>query len=128
MKKYKKINQIKAIELIKNGSFTNDFQVVFDSQTVYGIDAILLGKNGIVVPEELITYDDDALDYTDIPSLRIDDIEKGEIKWIINAEIPLDHEISRWLKQQKIDVNDLMTQLLKNFYETVKTIKKNVAL
>jgi len=126
--KYKKINQTKAIELIRKGSFNSDYQVVFDSQSVYGADAILLGSNGIVVPEELIKYNDDSLDYSDIPSLKTDDIENGKINWIINAEIPLDNEISLWLKQHKIDINDLMTRLLINFYETVKTIKKNVAL
>ena len=128
MKKYQKINQIKAIELIKSGSFHREYQVVFDGQSVYGRDAILLGLEGITVPEELIKYDDDALDYSDIPSLRADDFEKEKIKWIINAEILLDNEITQWLKQQKIDVNELITQLLKNFYQTVKTIKKNIAL
>jgi hypothetical protein len=128
MKKNKKISQSKAIEFIKNGSFSNDYQVVFDGQAVYGADAILLGGKGILVPEELIKYNDDALDYSDIPSLSIDDTETGKIKWIINAEIPIDNEISTWLKQQKIDVNELMTQLLRNFYQTVKALKNNAAL
>jgi hypothetical protein len=42
--------------------------------------------------------------------------------------LPLDIEIKQWIKQEKIDVNKLLTQLIKNFYETSKNINKRAAL
>jgi hypothetical protein len=128
MEATKKIYHTKALELIKKGVFNSNYQVEFDNQFVNPNDAILLGNNGIIVPENLIQYDDASIDYSDISPVSEDNIKKGKINWIINAEIPLDNEISKWLKQQKIDVNELVAQLLKNFYQTVKSLRNNAAL
>jgi hypothetical protein len=122
------INQAKAIELIKNGFFNSEYQIVFDNTTIDALDVILLGKNGVDVPENLINYNDSNLDYSDIPPITDEDIETGKIKWIINAEIPLESEISNWIKIQNIDINQLTTQLIKNFYQTMINIQKNAAL
>jgi len=85
------INQNQAIELIKTGKFNSDYQITFDNSPIDALDAILLGKNGIDIPENLISYDDDKIDYSDIPAITDEDIENGKIRWIINAEIPLEH-------------------------------------
>ncbi len=122
------INQAKAVELIKKGLFKSEYQIVFDNTTIDALDAILLGKNGIDVPENLIKYNDNKLDYSDIPPITEEDIATGKIKWIINAEIPLESEISNWIKKQNIDINQLTTQLIKNFYQTMKNIQKKAAL
>lgn len=126
--KTKIINQNKAIELIKSEKFNIKYQIIFDNSLIDALDAILLGKNGIDVPENLITYNDTKIDFSDIPAITDDDINSGKIKWIVNAQIPLDNEISNWIKTQKIDLNELATQLIKNFYETLKKAQKKVAL
>ncbi len=128
MKKLKIINQNKAIELLKSGNFSSEYQINFDNASIDALDAILLGKNGIDVPENLIIYNDDKIDYSDIPAITDEDIETGKIRWIVNAEIPLEQEISNWIKVEKIDLNELVTQLIKNFYQTVKSVQKNAAL
>jgi len=40
----------------------------------------------------------------------------------------LDKEIKEWIKSEKIDVNKLLAQLMKNFNETVSNMQKKAAL
>jgi len=87
-----------------------------------------LGKNGIDVPEELIEYDDDKIDYSDIPAITDKDIQSGKIKWTINAEIPLEKEITDWISKEDINISEFAAKLIRNFYEGIKSLPKNVAL
>ncbi|HAN77074.1 MAG TPA: hypothetical protein DCQ31_04490 [Bacteroidales bacterium] len=123
-----KISVEDALNLIKAGEFNPEVEVNFTEAKIDVIDAVLLGKNGIDVPEELIEYDDDKIDYSDIPAITDEDIESGKIVWIRNAQIPVRKEIDDWIKAEKIDFNTLITELVENFYKTMKNIQKNAAL
>jgi len=123
-----KISVEDALNLIKAGKFNSEMEVNFTEAKINVIDAVLLGKNGIDVPDELIEYDDDKIDYSDIPAITDEDIESGKIVWIRNAQIPVRKEIEDWIKAEKIDFNTLITELVENFYKTMKNIQKNAAL
>ena len=71
------INQVEAIALLKEKKSLSGMEVTFDSTPVEALDAFLLRKNGISVPDELIWYDDDAIDYSDIPEWTDEGIEKS---------------------------------------------------
>jgi hypothetical protein len=88
------------------------------------LDVILLGKNGISVPKELIYYDDDAIDFSDDPDLTDEDLQTGKIKWLVNAELSLDDDVKDWIKKEQINLNTLLSNLLTHFYKDVKSLPK----
>jgi len=123
-----KINQTEAIKLLKEGADISNYSIEFNDEKIEAIQAIELGKNKINVPEYLIYYDDTTIDFSDDADITKEDIETGKISWTLNTSLPLDNEIKQWLRQEKIDVDKLLTQLIKIFYENVKHIHKNAAV
>jgi len=124
----KKIYWKTILNKIENGENIENVEIDFNKETVPWKDAMILGKNGIEVPQELIDYDDENIDYSDIPPITEEDIQTGKIKWIINAELALDKEIADWIKNENININEFAAKLIRNFYEGIKSLPKNAAL
>ena len=122
------ISVSEAFNLIKSNNFNSDWEIDFAGNDINAFDAVLLGKNGIDVPEELIEYDDDIIDYSDIPAITDEDITSGKIQWTINTELALEKEIRDWIKKENINISDFATKLIRNFYDGIKLIRKNAAL
>jgi hypothetical protein len=118
------INQQTAIQLLKANKSLAHHTVRFDQTPVEALDVILLGKNGISVPKELIYYDDDAIDFSDDPDLTDEDLQTGNIKWLVNAKLSLDDEVKDWIKKEQINLNTLLSNLLTHFYKDVKSLPK----
>jgi len=123
----KKENWKTVIKQIELGKSINNIEIVFDNDTIPWKDAMILGKNGIKVPQKYIDYDDDNIDYSDIPPITNDDISTGKIRWKINAELSLEKEITDWIKQENIDLSEFASKLIRNFYESVKYLSKKAA-
>jgi len=121
------INQHDAIKLIEAGEDISAYQVVFNQEKIEALQAILLGRNKIDVPSELIFYDDNTIDYTDDPDITDKDFETGELIWNIKTSLPIDKDIKDWITKEKIDVDKLLSKLIRNFYETVKDFPKKAA-
>ncbi|MBK6623169.1 MAG: hypothetical protein IPG32_20750 [Saprospirales bacterium] len=119
------INQAQAIALLKEKKSLSSVEIKFDSTPVEALDAFLLRKNGIPVPDELIWYDDDSIDYSDDPEITDEDLKTGRIKWVVKAEIPLHDDIRTWVKKEKIDLDKLLARLIDDFYNNVKSISKS---
>ena len=117
-----------ALESIQQETPIENSELEFNKEKIFWKDAMILGKNGFKVPQELIDYEDDIIDYSDIPSIMQEDIDSGKIKWIFKAEIPIRKEINDWLAHEKIDVNKLLSELVENFYQTMKNLTKNAAI
>ena len=124
----KKLNWKSVLELIKNGKSTKNITIEFNDKKILWKDAMILGENNFEIPDEHIFYDDENIDYSDIPEITEEDIKTGKIKWIYKAEIPMRQEINDWIKHEKIDINNLLTDLVENFYQSVKKIHENAAL
>ncbi len=62
------------------------------------------------------------------PTITQKDIDSGEIYRVFKVEIPVKKEINDWLKTEKIDLNKLLTELIENFYQTVKNSGNKAAL
>jgi hypothetical protein len=122
------INQHEAIKLLEDGTDISNYKVVFNEEKVEALNAILLGKNKIDVPSELIFYDDNAIDFSDDADITADDLETGKLVWNIKTSLPVDKEIKDWINKEKIDVDKLLLKLIRNFYETVKDFPKKAAL
>jgi len=124
----KTINQKEAIDKIQSGEDVSVYNIVFNQEKVEALEAILLGRNKIIVPENLIYYNDQDIDYSDDAALTDDDLESGKIQWTIRPEIHLEKEITDWIKQENIKLDELVPHLLKSFYQSVKFAQKNAAL
>ncbi len=122
------INQQKAIEILEKGEDISGFNIEFNQDKIEAIQAILLGKNQITVPEELIYYNDDTIDFTDDPNITDEDFKTGKLVWNIRPSLPIGKEMNDWLSKEKIDVEKLLVKLMRNFYETVKDFPKKAAL
>lgn len=116
------------LDQIKNGEKPDVVELDFNNEKILWKDAMILGEYGIEVPDQFIDYDDENIDYSDIPAITDKDIEDGKIKWIYKAEIPLRKEIEEWIKKEKIDVDSLISDLIENFYNTMKIINKNESI
>ncbi|HPI19012.1 MAG TPA: hypothetical protein PKY56_01445 [Candidatus Kapabacteria bacterium] len=81
----KKVNQKQAIELINQNIFNSSYIVEFDNTPIDAFDAIKFVKYSIDIPHQLIRYNDEQIDYSDIPEITNDDIETGKIKWLVTA-------------------------------------------
>ena len=123
-----KISVRKAISLIENNKFNPLVEIDFGKSKIDVFDAVLLGKNGVDVPEKLINYDDNKIDYSDIPPITDEDIKSGKIKWTINTEIALEKEISDWIEKENINIGEFAANLIRDFYKGIKSLPKNAAL
>lgn len=122
------INQKEALKLIESGLDISNFQVIFNEEKIEALQAIMLKKNNIDVPSELIYYNDDLIDFSDDPDVTTEDFETGKLVWNIKTSLPVDKEIKDWINKEKIDVDKLLLKLIRNFYETVKDFPKKAAL
>ena len=123
-----KIHYKKALEILKKGEKILQQDIDFNNEQIHVKDVSIFNKNSIRVPENLIFYDDDNIDCSDIPEITKKDIETGKIQWIELSEFPIDDEIRNWITKQNIKLNELLPYLLKNFYQTIKFAQKNAAL
>jgi len=123
-----KLHWREAIELLKKGSAVKQETVDFNDEMIPVKEVAVFNRNSIRVPENLIFYDDDNIDCSDIPEITDEDINSGKIQWINVNEFPIDNEIRNWIVKQNIKLSELLPYLLKNFYQTVNFAKKNAAL
>ena len=122
-----KIHWKKALDLLNNNTSIKQDQIIFN-EIIPIQDVIVFNKKGINVPEHLINYDDENIDSSDIPEITIDDINSGKLIKVLPAQIKLDTEIENWIIKSNINYNDLLSNLLKNFYQSIKTLPNKVSL
>ena len=124
---YKIIDQHEAIKLLEAGEDISVYKVLFNEEKVEALKAIILEKNKIEVPSDLIFYDDDTIDFSDDPDITSEDFETGKLVWNIKTSLPIDKEMKDWIINEKIDVDILLTKLMRNFYDTVKDFPRKAA-
>ncbi|MFN8257477.1 MAG: hypothetical protein U0W24_17415 [Bacteroidales bacterium] len=116
------------VELLRQNKTTAIQQVDFRGEMINIREVALLNRFGYRVPENLIKYNDDEIDFSDDPDITEEDLQTGKISWSVVANFNLDPEVKQWLKNEKIEMNKLIPSLIRNFYETVKLLKNNAAL
>lgn len=116
----------KALELISSGKSLESYEVVVD-EPLDAVKAFHLRKNGISVPDELISYEDDNLAYdedfdedewTKLPQ------KMDEYMFELADSLSLTDEERKWLEEKDIELNKLLSQLLKSYILTDKIITK----
>ena len=124
---YKIIDQHEAIKLLEAGEDISVYKVLFNEEKVEALKAIILEKNKLEGPSDLIFYDDDTIDFSDDPDITSEDFETGKLVWNIKTSLPIDKEMKDWIINEKIDVDILLTKLMRNFYDTVKDFPRKAA-
>ena len=114
------INQQKAVELLRGGQTVGDYDMRFNDDKVEALDAFLLRKNGIALPDHLVFYDEDSIDFEDDADITTEDVEHEKLVQVLRAEIAIDIEIADWVSQGNINVNQLLSNLMKDFYKNAK--------
>ncbi len=122
-----KIHWKKALELLNKNSSVKQYEIKFD-EAIHIDNVMLFNKNGINVPEHLINYDDDSIDCSDIPEITIDDIKSGKLVKVLTAQIKVDSETENWINNSNINYNELLSKLLNNFYQSIKSLPGKAAL
>lgn len=74
------INQKKAVELLRGGQSVSDYEIHFNDDQVEALDAFLLRKNGIAIPDHLVFYDDESLDFEDDADIAYDP-DFDDVEW-----------------------------------------------
>ncbi len=126
--KNKHIYWKKAVELLINGNKVLQSEINFNNEQIPIKEVGIFNKYKIRVPENLIFYDDDNIDCSDIPEITQEDIETGKIQWMKIHEFPLNNEIRSWIVNKNIKLNELLPYLLNNFYKSIKLVKKDTAI
>jgi len=104
-----------AMEMItKNLPFQQE-QIDFRNERISIKEVLIFNENGIRVPKELVEYEDDKLDYSDIPAITEEDIESGKLERVYTTEIAVKEEVAQWLTKSNIKLDDLVVQLVNNW-------------
>lgn len=115
----------KALQLISSGDSLERYDVAID-KPLDAVKAFHLRKHGITVPDDLISYEDEDLTYDE-------DFDEGE--WIklpqntaetsteLAYSLSLNYEEQKWLAENDIEINTLLSQLLKNYIQTDKLVR-----
>jgi hypothetical protein len=112
--------------LLLSNTVPENVKIDLKDEKIAFADAAFFNRFGFRIPENLIEYEDSSIDFSDDADITDEDIETGKISWTINANFDLEPEIKQWIKKENIEINTLIPQLVKNFYETLKNINKNV--
>ena len=121
------IHWTKALELLKNNISVNQTDIEFD-EIIHIHDVFEFNKNNIDVPEHLINYDDDNIDCSDIPEITNEDILSGKLVRVLTAKVKVDTETEKWIRKSKINYNELLSNLLNEFYQSIKILPNRAAL
>lgn len=116
----KTINQTKAVELLRSGQSISGYQIQFTEDKVEALDAFLLRKNGVELPDYLVFYDDENIDFGDDADISAEDFVHEKLVRVLRAEVVVDKEIADWVSQGNININQLLTNLMKDFYKNAK--------
>lgn len=122
-----KLSVSEALARIDAGEELEGYNIDFDRIKVEALDVMKLVKHGVKVPEEAVYYDDEATEYDEEFEgnwERIDYDPIVEQKVSAELKITLKKELKNWIEAKGIKLDDLVEDLLDNFYKTQQLIPK----
>jgi len=113
------------VNLLRQNKNPENITIDFNNELIPAKDVSVLNRFGYRVPEKLVFYNDEDIDFSDDADITEDDLSSGKINWNFKTEIQLKPEISEWIKNERIDMKVLVSTLIENFYQSVKLLKNN---
>lgn len=122
-----RISLADALSLLKQNKLSQEYEINFlADDLVEATDAIKLGALGIDVPEEKIYYDDASITEDEAFSGEWIEIESDleDYKKHISIQLNVDAEVQDWLSTSKVDLDELVSELITGFYKSAKVLEK----
>jgi hypothetical protein len=110
------------IEKIQTEQIPQNISIDFKDEQIPYKDVALLNRFGFRVPENLVYYDDQEIDFSDDADIIDDDLKTGKISWTLRSNFNVEPEIKEWIQSEKIELNALIPKLLKNYFDNLKRI------
>ncbi len=122
-----KISVSEALKKIELGEQISDYLIDFERIKIESLDVMKLSKAGVSVPEEAIYYDEESIEHDEEfegnwVQIDADPLMKKEGETEI--KIQLKSEIKKWIESKNIQLDELVENLLDNFYKTQKIVTK----
>jgi hypothetical protein len=117
-----KIDWKKAWEMVKSGKTVKQEEIRFTEELLPWYVVQDLNDVGLRVPKNLVDYQDDKIDYSDIPPIE-QLLEKGSYKEVF--AVKFDNDIANWLRESKINYNVLLNDFLKTVYQSIKKVNQH---
>ena len=119
------ISVSEAIAKIEAGQSLAGYAINFERIKVEALDVMKLSKAGISVPENSIYYNDDETEFDEEfeGNWKIVDDAVGEVV-PREIKINLKQDVRQWIEAKNIRLDELMENLLENFYQTQKNISE----
>jgi hypothetical protein len=109
-----------AVKFIKEGKPILN-EIDFGNEKINWEIVKMFNKLKISVPEELIDYDDENIDYSDLPPIE-QLLADGSFKEVFT--VSFEQDIAKWLKESNINYNLLINDFLKTVYQSVKAVNQ----
>ncbi len=84
----------KLIEFLEKGQNPSIINIDFKNEILEFKEVLLLNRHGFRVPENLVNYNDDDIDYSDDPELTEEELK--QLKPVIHIPVPLQKEVKEW--------------------------------
>jgi hypothetical protein len=116
-----------ALARLKSEKTLEGYSIDFTGVKIKALDAFYLGKAGIDVPDEIIEYDDAEVahdpEFDDYEWKRVNENPLSEGKEKLTVSIELDKKVKNWIKNNGIEIDDLLEKLVQDFYSSNQLIK-----
>lgn len=136
----KELNVDSAIDLLKSGGNLAEVTISDLTTSKVGMmDALLLARNGYVVPEDNVVYDDDLIqydpDFDDViwgkpvpfkklkQSLERSNSSVEEAELVLKLQIK-NNDMKQWLAENGDQINLVVSGLLESMYRADKLAKR----
>ena len=122
-----KLSVKEALQLIEQGESLESYEVAI-TEPLDAVAAFHLRKQGIEVPEDLITYEDEDLTYDeafDTAEWKRLPETVDEPSFELAYQLALTDDEQKWLTDQNVDLNKLLSELLKNYIRTDRLIRNS---
>ena len=112
-----------ALQRIAAGESVSGCTIDFDRIKVEALDVMKLAKAGFEVPEEAIYYDDDDIAYDedfegDWQRVPTGSASPSAEQTVVKITLP--EETRQWIAANHVNLDQLVTKLLGDFYRTQK--------
>ncbi|NER03862.1 MAG: hypothetical protein F6K17_15170 [Okeania sp. SIO3C4] len=113
-----------AVKMLEKGLELPEQEIDFRNEKIEFKYASLFNRSEIIVPEELVVYNDDEIDFSD----DADVTETESQHWLKIDELTLEQEVMDWMETNHIDPQALANRLIRDFYFTLKEVRNSTDL
>ena len=101
-----------ALAALRNGGSPAQDAIYFGEGAIPWEAVQDFNAYGYTVPEEQIDYNDEGIDFRDIPELNEKTLSNGTYR--MTLPVSLDYDVYQWIQHNHINYNEMINNLLKS--------------